>query len=462
MSSRVLPWPIAVALASLALLAPARALQTAPADEASLVNGDFETEGTAGDLVPGWTVEELRQDVGTLPEVELEITSKTRRTGRRSLRQGGDVVTSTWFVVSQELAARPGARYSLSAWSKTLGVQVERLQEPVCHVALVLLDATGAEEARALIEPDRPRQRWSEGAVSLQASPAARRVRVEIALGMSGEFWVDDVALAVDGGWPLPEPEVVFRDRFDDAGAAWTPEVVGEGRSGEVRPERRGDDGWVMGFTAQEGDGATATMARRIDVSPGDVLYPSASARGAAPDGGFADLRLALTFFDGRGQPLGDDSEDWFEGSDRTWSELGLVAVAPDGAAEARLSLGLFGPGDAQVEEVALVREPGAVPPFTGWERSEGDHVVVLMAPGHPDERRLALLVHDLDQAVVDSLGAGAADDAGTLVVHVHRDAASVRATTGEAPPVIDRRGRSVHVTRTVDAVAALVELLGG
>ena len=433
-----------------------------------VVNGDFEQEPRAGDPVPGWTLE-VQSGGDALPTSIVESTSKESRGGRRSLRLAGDYGTRAWLGVVQALPVRPGAVYRLSAQTKTAGVKREGAQVEGCSLVLTLYDAAGAELGRRAILPGRPRERWTKSTTELLAPPSVREARLVANLSMSGELWIDDVELALDGGWDRPGATPLLEDRFDREflGPDWYAEFEGQGRPSRARLELDGADGGPatgrVAFTADDDTGQWVGMRHDLAVGAYDTLWVSAQVRGESHGDAPPALRMELVFVDALGVPLGGPADAWHEQGDGAWRTLSLVAVAPPGATGATLALGLRTVGRAWLDDLLVLRESGAPPPFLGWLVSAGDRVRLHMPPGHPLERRLKLMQRDLERLAEGLLGgATAASDGGPVDVWVHRDAESCRAATGWDAPHVDPATRSAHVLDEDQARAALESLLGG
>ncbi|RKY20716.1 MAG: hypothetical protein DRQ55_06800 [Planctomycetota bacterium] len=458
------PWlPVA-----LAAPVPVPAQEQPPA----IVNGDFELEPGGADPVPGWSVQ-VEQADGALPPSEVRVSSKDRRTGRRCLQLRGDFGTAAWQSVKQELSVRPGGTYRLSAWTKTLGVVREGMQLEGCSLTLTLFDAEDAVITRRVILPKRPRERWTQYHSEVLAPTSTRRVLLSVSLSMSGELWVDDVALSIDGGWELPAPELLFTERFEGGAMSpeWEPLFVGEGRPSQARPERLADGRYAVVFVADEDTERFVAMSRELAVAPQDTLYLSARTRAEVPGDGQVELQLSLRFLDSAGEPVGPrrvDSQPPGPG----WNDTGLIAVAPEGAATARVSIGLYGAGQAWVTDMHLLAERGSAPPYAGWLERVGSYVIVHLPPEHREARHLMTLVRELDRAAIAARRAAeaeagdAADSSGkpTPPLHVwfYLDDVSCEALSGLQAPSLNVHDRVAHVLDARQASQLVTQLYGG
>lgn len=429
-----------------------------------IVNGGFEIQPEAGEPVPGWAVA-WEPGGDALPVATVEADEQGRRTGRRALRLAGDFGTRAWPRVTQELPARPGARYRLSAWTKTVGLRREGLQKDGCSVSLRFADATGATVLERAILPERPRERWTQHELDVVAPPSVRRVELVVTLTMSGELNVDDVELLLDGGWERPDVAVLLDEGFEGpdvlpAGFQLMRPIDGASSGVLAVADGAGDDGGrALRLEADGRSGSFFGIVRRFAVAAQDTLHLTARARGdgllPGTGGGPTGLALSLQFLDAAGEPLGPARAVGPVAATFPWTGLALAVVAPEGAAAVQLGLSLDAAGRAVVDDLHLLVERGAEPAFTGWLELTGQRVIVHLPPDHPAARQPKTLLRNLDRA------AEASPDSAALHLYLHRDAAAFRDLLGKDPPTVDPRTRAIHALDEEQALEVLAELLG-
>ena len=88
-----------------------------------LANGGFEEKAAKDGAPTGWTLEMGAQNGATKPESKVELDTKEKHGGKAALHLSGDTSTRGWRILKQPIEVRPGGKYTLEAWTKTVGVK---------------------------------------------------------------------------------------------------------------------------------------------------------------------------------------------------------------------------------------------------------------------------------------------------------------------------------------------------
>ena len=421
-------------------------------------NGGFDAKPTDADPLPGWTIELGATNGAREPLSRVDLDRQERHGGKTALLLSGDTATRGWSIVKQPVEVRPGGTYRLSAWTRTAGVKPNGFGLDNCYVGLFLFDATDRVVGRELAFPAKPDAPWTRQELSLVAPATVRRASVFVFLSMLGELWVDDVALEIEGGEPLPEPEVVFAEGFEKAkrlSSAWKQEVGATNGTGgkdsvvEVDADV-GSEGSPRSLRLA-GDDATLRWKHPtllFAAEPGEIYRWSALVRAedVRPEGPqFRNLHVNLAFLDAKDEMLGKARFGALEPGTFDWTQLAVEAIAPEGAKKVRAGLFLSMSGDAWFDALELTRERGAPPPYSDWETVEREGVVLRYAPGHPrasEMKSYAVRLEQSRRATCDALEVEFADP---ITVFLYRDLDEGRLLTGGALDFADPENRRVH-----------------
>ncbi len=419
---------------------------------------DFEAKPTRSEPVPGWTLELGARNGATKPESVVEIDRKERHGGKASLRLSGDSNTRGWLIAKQEIPVRPGGKYELEAWTKTEGVKPNGFGIDNCYVGLVFFDAAGEVVGRQFQHPTRPDSGWSKQRVKLEAADSARRGEIYLFLSMIGDFWVDDLTLAIEGGEQLPELELVFSEDFADQkrlSSKWKREVGatnGDARRDsvwEIDPEVGAPNSPRSLYLA--GDAETTRWqlhSRTFDAEPGDLwrmrgLVKAQDVRAEGPQ--FTNLYLSLAFLDRRGDPIGNARFATCEPGTFDWKELVAEGVAPLATRKLRAALFLSMSGEAWFDDLELHKQEGGTPPYGDWKTVEGDEIVLRHSPTHPEASGMKSYHRRLEQAKAQICRSLEVEFDEPITVFLYRDNDEGRLLTGGSLDFADPQNRRVH-----------------
>src|SRR5688572_5630792 len=286
----------------------------AVAGDKGLQNGGFDDSRA----LAGWTLELGAQNGAQEPKSVVELDTQEQHGGRASLRFSGDQATRGWLAAKQQIEVRPGAKYSLEAWSKTAGIEPNGFGLDNCYIGIFLYDAAGQLVGRELAQPTRPASAWTKHELSLEAPATARKGYVFLFLSMLGDLWVDDLELEIHGGESPPAPEVVWREDFAAAkkvSSEWKSKVGATNGTGGADSEvgidaSQGAEGSPNSLRLA-GDAGTLRwthLVREFPAKPGELFRWSGLVRAqdVRREGNqFANLHLDLGFVDSRGEVLG-------------------------------------------------------------------------------------------------------------------------------------------------------------
>src|SRR4029453_2886288 len=146
---------------------------------------------------------------------------------------------------------------------------------------------------------------------------------IKVFSSISGEVWIDDVTLSVEGGQAVPAPVVVFAEDFEslkELPPAWLVEE-GARNGGDAPPstvEVSTKEGAHKSKHSLHLGGSAKTILwnsvdRYFEARPGDALHFSAKVKAKDVHAEknvkgidqFANLHMRLMFFDEGGQTLG-------------------------------------------------------------------------------------------------------------------------------------------------------------
>lgn len=440
------------------------ALEGAPA----LVNGDFEAKAARDDPIPGWSVSLGARNGAESPLSEVALDRRVRRSGKQSLHFSVSGSTYGLQIVGQEVEARPGAIYTLTGFARTEGVhrEVNGLgiqQHDNCYVALFLFDGNGELVGRELANPRRPStQGWEPFALRAEASESVRRVEVKAFLTVSGELWVDDLTLTVEGGAELPAPAPVFHDDFEGEGLApaW---LVEEGaRNGGEEPissvevarlRGRGEHGHALHLAGDERTLLWRTVDRWFEVTPGDALALRASVRAedvqqranvlGIPQ--FANWHGHLVFYDEGGEAVGAPRYVHPGTGSYGWKPVEVRATAPEGSVRGTAGFFLSMSGDVWIDDVTLERQPGGVPAYDGWQTYATERLVLRYPPDHPWASDLESHAERFEQALAAIETALEIEVREPITMFLYRDDTQGKALTGRPLAYAEAERRAVH-----------------
>lgn len=441
--------------------------------EEAIANGGFDRRATEQDPLPCWTLSIGARNGGDETLSEVALDRELRRSGASSLHFSASRTTYAFQIVSQEVEARPGGTYQLTAFARTQDVLQQVNAEGIqqfdnCYVALFLFDGNGELVAREVKTPTRPtNDDWEELSLRVRAPATVRRAEVKLFLSVSGDLWFDDLTLSIEGGEPLPEPLLVFRDDFEglsELPPAW---IAEEGaRNGGASPVstaelvRDAGAGKSRCSLHLAGDARTLlwhSVHRTFEARPGDEFTLSAQVkaeavrqeRNALGIEQFANMHLRLAFLDDQGTTLGAPRYAHPGFGDYDWRAAGVHAVAPQGATRGRVGIFLSVSGDVWIDDVELTRRTGGVPAYDGWRALETAHLVIR----HPADHPLAAGIEAYGERMEHAL-AGIADTLGVRVdepitVFLYRDKAQGEALTGRPLAFAEPERRAVHQDAT-------------
>ena len=433
-------------------------LGLAPVGDELLANGDFEARPAAGDPVPGWTLELGATNAGEEPRSRVEIDSEERHSGRGSLHFRGEAATRGWTIARQAIPVRPGGDYTLEGWTRTRGVVKEGMQFHNCYLMLIFQDAVGETVARQYRTPDLPTSDWSRMRVEATAPVNARKAFVYLFLSMSGELWVDDLELAIEGGEEIPGFEPVFAEDFAKArslSSRWKKEVGatngtgGEDSKVEIDRSRGAPDS--PHSLKLSGDRDTLrwyALRREFKAAPGELFRLSArvKAEEVRREGvQFQNLHLHLFFLDRRGETLG--SVQFVHPGEGTydWKPVAVEAIAPLEAKKVRAGVFLSMSGAVWIDDIEIEKQAGNDPPYSDFVKLEKKGIALHYSEDDPragEAKQYLQRLVDQKAEICRRLELGWKEP---IDIFLYADDAAGRALTGRDLDFADPSGRRVH-----------------
>ena len=479
---------LACLVAPIAPLAPPPQDLTAgkpgPAAPAPLVNADFETPATKTDPVPGWTVEIGALNGGSEPLNEVEVDKGQKHGGKASLHLSASASTLAFQIVSQSVEVRPGGKYKLSAFTRTKGLRHEQNARGInqfnnCYLALFLFDGVGevkAKDVKTLKQPET--NGWEPVQVEVTAPDDIRRAEIKVFSSISGEVWLDDVSLSIEGGKPVPPPVVVFEEDFEalkELPPAWLIEE-GARNGGDAPPstvEVSTKEGAHKSKRSLHLGGSAKTILwnsvnRYFEARPGDALHFSAQVKAekVRPEKNvkgidqFTNLHLRLVFFDEAGETLGAPRFESPGDGSYDWKPVSVRAVAPEGAVRGMAGMFLSMSGDVWLDDVALTTQVGGTPAYDGWQTLDTAHLKLRFPPDHPRAAEMAEYGKRLEAALAQAAAALKAEVGQPITMFLYRDGEQGQALTGRELAYAESERRAVHQGPTNTLCHELVHVL--
>jgi len=423
-----------------------------------LANPGFEEPASDDDRPPGWTFALGAQNGATTPESEVRLDREERHGGKASLRFRGVEATRGWILAKQAIEVRPGGTYSLEAWTRTAGVEPNGFGLNNAYLGIFFFDAEGALVGRALAHPERPDSPWSRREVSLKADERARTGYVSVFLSMLGTLWVDDLALTVTGGTPIPPPKILWSEDFARAkrlDSGWKHSVGATNGTGGKDSVAEIDS--EVGAPESPGSlhlaGELATLrwthlARELPAEPGDFFRWSGevSSREVRAEGRqFSNLHMNLAFLDAKGNALGTPVFASLGPGTQDWTALEARAVAPEGTRKVRAGLFLSMSGDAWFDRLELSVEKGYPVPYGDWITLESKGIVLRYPPSHPHAGEMKAHLAALEQSRRTTCRALDLELPEKITVLLYLDNEQGRRLTGRDLDFADPGNRRVH-----------------
>lgn len=430
-----------------------------------LQNGDFEAPRAAG-AIPGWVLEFGARNGSSEPSSRVGIDETVMHGGRASLHFSGDNQVRGWQAARQEFEARPGATYTLTAFTKTTNVRVEKVgssevqQYSNCYVGLFARANDGRIVGKGYARATTPTSDWEQHTATLVAPESARSIEVYAFLSMSGDLWVDDVTLAVEGGHPLPPPEQLLSEGFEGSTnlpAGWSEELgatnAPEGPRSTVRVDPDVGDAGSPHSLHFHGDSSTTkwfALVREFAANPGDTFNLAASFKTAdvRKEGiQFENLHTGLEFVGPDGRTVGSRAVAFGPRGTSDWTRAEVKALAPEGAVRVRVSAFLSMSGDAWLDRIVLTRRGGAAPAYGDWQKLDSKHVVVRFPKDHPMRAGMRAHAERLDAAYESICTRLAVKYDEKITVYLYASKDQGRRFTGRTLAFAEPEGRTVHQT---------------
>ena len=359
------------------------ALALVPAEKL-LVNGDFEARGNRKDPVPGWVVEYGATSGAETPASACEIDRGEKHSGKGSLHFEGNGSTRGWMIAKQALPVRPGGDYTVTGWTKTKGVTREGIQFDNCYLMLIFFDGAGEVAARRIAVPEQPSAPWTKQELRLTVPDRARTGWLYAFLSKTGELWVDDLALEIEGGDIVPDFQTVFREDFAKARSLpskWKKEVGATNGTGGTSTQIAIDQEQGAPDSPRSlrlsGDLDTLewyALRREFPAEPGEIFKLTAQVRAedVRREGvQFANFHLHLFFVDRRGETLGTVQFVHPGTGSYDWKEVSVQAVAPLETKKVRAGIFLSMSGTVGIDDLHLESQPGGEPPYADFVELE-------------------------------------------------------------------------------------------
>ncbi len=440
-----------VALALLAALASG--------NEVGLSNADFETGPKSGRdaPVPGWTLEIGAQNGATQPESVVEIDRKERHDGRASLHFAGKASTRAWTIAKQEFVVRPGGVYTLRAWSKTEGVAQEGIQFNNCYLALIFEDALGENCGKQYVRPKTPTSDWSQIEVSMTAPERARTGKIFAFLSMTGDFWLDDLQLEVEGGVALPEFETVFKEDFAKGrslSSKWKKEVGATNGTGghsskvEIDEEGAPDSPRSLKLSGDVDTLKWFAVRREFKAAPGELYRFSATvkAESVGKEGiQFSNFHLHVFFIDTKGETLGTPHFVHPGEGSYDWKRVSVDAIAPVGTKKVKVGVFLSMSGQVWLDDLELQKQEGNDAPYSDFVELEKSSIVLHYSKRDDNAKNASAYLQRLVEQKAEICRRLELKWTEQIDVFVYANDAVGKALTGADLDFADPSGRRVH-----------------
>jgi hypothetical protein len=443
-----------------------------------LANGDFDAPPVPN-AIANWELEFGARNGGTEPASRLELDETVKHSGRASLHLAGDDKVRGWRAARQEIDGRPGATYTLSAFVKTKDVRSEPTagtqfqQYKNAYVSIFLRGSDGQIVAKNYLRATLPSGDWEELTAKVQAPETTRSAEVYVFLSMSGEMWVDDIRVDVEGGKALPAMETVLREGFDKSATlpeGWA-EALGASTAAqgprskiEIDPAvgEPGSPG-SLHFSADSSTNKWFACSRTFEARPGDMFQLGASFKtlDVRKEGiQFQNLHVSLTFQGTDGHVIG--SPVYAQGPTGTsdWKRAETKAVCPEGATKVELAAFLSMSGDAWIDRIQLERRGGTAPAYESWLTMDSKHVVVRYPKDHPHRSDMRAYAQKLDAAYEAIRTKLAVSFEEKVTVYVYDSADQGRRFTGRTLAFAAVEDRAVHLTMENSIAHELVHVL--
>lgn len=440
---------VLVVLASLGALASE--------SDVALQNADFEIKATRAAPVPGWTLELGAQNGAEKPESVVELDRKTRHGGKASLHFKGKSSTRGWIIAKQEFVVRPGGEYRLSGWSKTEGVAKEGIQFNNCYLALIFEDALGKNAGKQYVWPTVPTSDWSELDLSLVAPAHARTGKVYAFLSMTGDFWLDDLRLTVQGGEALPEFETVFEENFAkrrSLSSKWKKEVGATNGSGGKSSKVEIDDSGAPDSPKSlslSGDVETRkwyAVRRTFKAEAGELYRFSArvKAEGVKREANqFANFHLHAFFLDRKGESLGTAHFVHPGDGSYDWKTVTVDAIAPLGTEKVRVGVFLSMSGQVWLDDFVLQKQAGGEVPYSDFVELEKDGLTLHYSSHDVNAKHARSYLNRLVRGKAAICRRLEVQWTEPVDIFVYADDATGKSLVGRALDFADPAGRRVH-----------------
>ncbi len=429
-----------------------------PSADESITNGGFEDRGRADDPVPGWMVELGAQNGGEHPSSLLEIDRKEKHSGKGSLHFQGKSSTRGWLIAKQSVPVRPGGSYELVGWTKTEGVKREGIQFNNCYLMLLFFDGGGELVAREIAVPGQPSSPWTKHELRIVAPDSARKGWIYAFLSKTGELWVDDLELEIEGGEELPEFKPVFHEDFAKARrlpSKWKKEVgATNGTGGEsTKIEIDREDGAPGSPQSLKLSGGIETLKwfalrREFKAQPGEIFRLTAhvKAENVRQEGvQFANFHLHLFFVDRKGEMLGTAHFVHPGRGSYDWKEVSVQAVAPLETRKVRSGIFLSMSGAVWVDELLLESQPGGEPPYADFVEIEKKGITLHYSSEDPNAKHARGYLQRLVDHKAEICRRLEVEWTDPIDVFVYENDAKGRQLTGASLDFADPSGRKVH-----------------
>ncbi len=453
-----------LALALAALLAAPQAL---PGSAPNLLqNGDFELKASRTAPLPGWQLIDAFEGPGEGQPTSIEMTREDAHAGRAGLSLAATERTERGVHAMQAVEARPGGRYALEVW---LAAREPCEGDP--RVTLFMLDGAGVRLAEAHARPAQEGG-WSAQTLALEAPPDTRHVRVELLPPTRGVFSLDDLHLGLEAGTPLPAPDVVFEEGFEQgkelprhfSARLALRSGVGSNESKIDLERRKGANGSRQSLTL-EGRRDTVLwneVGRVFPVEVGDALILTGFVRAddvTPREGLAASFSARLEFLDPRGGVIGGALSVSPGRGSFDWRPVEVLAIAPERATQVLIAMNLSMEGQVWWDDLRLERWPAIAAPYDGWYSREEGSIVVEYHKEHAARLEMNGIAKGMDEALTrvrEALGSASATQ---FTAYLYRDEGEALGLTGSAAAHADGPGARLHIGADLAYGLPLTEL---
>jgi len=346
---------------------PADPTPTPPPPSASAPpNPGFEIDGNGDNKPDSWFTNVWSSDPS---KIAFNWATDQKYGGTHSVKiTSTDTNGKARWLTDRNIPVTPGTSYSFNAYIKTSGLS------KTAHMAVTFWDSSLKYIPGGGTNQISGTAAWTLVSGKVTAPPGAAYARVELLIDGSGTVWFDDVAFKSDtGSVPVPGPTVTPTPPAPAPSINLAPNPGVEiDSNGDKKPDSWFTNVWSsdpskiafiwatdqkyggtysVKITSTDPNGNARWMTdRNIAVIPGKSYSFNAYIK---TSGLSKTAHMAVTFWDSSFKYIPGGGTNQIGGT-AAWTQAKGTAVAPSGAAYARIELRMDGAGTAWFDEVTL------------------------------------------------------------------------------------------------------------